>query len=141
MGVFDEDIIENQLDNIVDKYFNRTNTMHSGFRFYKLLDSTLIRCRKRSKGTFVWVCFKTNLIKVHFVKKGCIQYSIYYKPSTYGAYDMIPGDIITTDYTNDDYKPKFEKYQFHEIVNSDFYDIDDEWLNKFYNIIFNHEHI
>lgn len=141
MGIFDEDIIENQLDNIFDKYFDRTNTVHSGFRFYKLLDSTLTRCRKRSKGTFVWAHFKSSIIKIYFVKKGIIQYSIYYKPSMYGAYDMIPGDIITTDYTNDDYKPRFEKYHFHEIVGGDFYDIDNEWLNKFYNIIFNHEHI
>lgn len=140
MGVFDEDIIENQLDNINDIYFNHKNVMFSGLNFTHLLDNTLRRCRKRSKGTFVWVYFSVSVIKVYFVKKGIIQYSIYYNPGFYNAYLYAPGDIITNDYTNDVCKPRFEKYQFHEITGCDFYDIDNEWLNKFYNIIFNHEH-
>lgn len=53
MGVFDEDIIENQLDNINNIYFSRKNVMYSGLKFIHLLDDTLRRCRKRSKGTFV----------------------------------------------------------------------------------------
>lgn len=141
MSVFDEDIIENQLDNINDIYFSHKNVMYSGLKFMHLLDDTLRRCRKRSRGTFVWVYFSASVIKVYFVKKGIIQYSIYYKSGFYNAYRNTPGDIITNDYTNDEYKPRFEKYHFHEIVGSDFYDIDNEWLNKFYNIIFNHEHI
>ena len=139
MSVFDEDIIENQLDNIIDKYFDYTNALESGLRFHKLLDSTLTRCRKRSKGTFVWACFDDYITKIHFVKNGIIQYSVYYKPPLYGEYDIIQGDIIKIDYTKDENKKIFEKYNFHEIENSDFYDINDEWLNKFYNIIFNHE--
>lgn len=141
MSVFDEDIIETQLDNINDIYFSHKNVMYSGLKFIHLLDDTLRRCRKRSKGTFVWVYFSVSVIKVYFVKKGIIQYSIYYKPGLYNAYHQNPGDIVTNDYTNDEYKPRFEKYQFHEIAGCDFYDIDNEWLNKFYNIIFNHESI
>lgn len=139
MSVFDEDIIENQLDNIIDKYFDYTNALGSGLRFHKLLDSTLTRCGKRSKGTFVWACFDDYITKIYFVKNGIIQYSVYYKPPLYGEYDIIQGDIIKIDYTKDENKKIFEKYNFHEIENSDFYDINDEWLNKFYNIIFNHE--
>ena len=141
MSIFDEDIIENQLDNINDIYFSHKNVMYSGLKFIHLLDDTLRRCRKRTKGTFVWVHFSMPAIKAYFVKKGMIQYSIYYKPKLYSVYQDTPGEIMTYDYTNDEYKPRFEKYKFHEVEGSDFYDIDDEWLNKFYNIIFNHEHI
>lgn len=141
MGVFDEDIIDNQLDNINDIYFSHKNVMYSGLKFIHLLDDTLKRCRKRSKGTFVWVHFSASAIKAYFVKKGIIQYSIYYKPGSCNAYQDIPDTIMKTDYTKDEYKPRFEKYKFHEIEGSDFYDMDNDWLKKFYDIIFNHERI
>ena len=140
MSLLDEqDILIKELDSIVyKKYFDNTNTIISGIEFDTLLDSVLDRCRSRRNGSFVYCRSLTSRMHFIFVKDGVIRYCLNYQSYSFRSFKDQDGLIIKEDYMDSINPPKFTKYFQHK-DDCHYYKIDEEWLNKFYNIIFKND--
>lgn len=142
MSIFDDDAVDKVAESVYKKYFDCSNTMISAIEFMIFIEKHLQPCRKRTKGSFVYIYWNTSQSTIMFVEDGYIKYSIYYKQHPYRfKNDEVDGLIQRYDYSHEPRRYEFDKYNFGEWERMDYYDLKPSDIDFFHNIIFNNEYI